>query len=82
MTNGTKYRVLMEFEKLVQQVDSALKSGGLITLPMGREEPGTPVTLNPQHVVIVKEGMLKFDVSRRTPILPPTRSTLFTWLAG
>jgi len=57
MTNGSKYRALVEFNTLVQQVDSALKSGGLLTLPMGFKEPGTPVTLNPQHIVVVIEGM-------------------------
>jgi len=56
MTNGTKYRVLVEFNELVQSVDSALKAGGLITLPMGIEEPGRPATINPQHVVRVIEG--------------------------
>jgi hypothetical protein len=53
MSNGTKYRVLVEFEELKQTVDQALKAGGLITLPMGINPPGTPVTLNPQHVVAV-----------------------------
>lgn len=57
MTNGDKYRVLVEFNELVKRVDSALREGGLITLPMGIKEPGNPVTLNPQHVVSVIEGM-------------------------
>jgi len=57
MTNGSKYRVLVEFEQLVQQVDGALKAGGLLTLPMGIDEPGIAVTLNPQHIVTVIEGM-------------------------
>jgi hypothetical protein len=56
MTNGTKYRVLVEFTELVQQVDTALKAGGLLTLPMGIKEPGNPVTINPQHVVQVING--------------------------
>lgn len=57
MTNGTKYRVVVEFNELVQRVDSALKTGGLLTLPMGIKEPGMPVTINPQHVVAVIDGM-------------------------
>ncbi|UOX89349.1 hypothetical protein MUY14_01515 [Amycolatopsis sp. FBCC-B4732] len=57
MTNGTTYRVLVEFRELVQLVDNALKTGGLITLPMGFEQPGNPRTINPQHIVSVVEGM-------------------------
>lgn len=57
MANGTKYRVLVEFGELVQSVDNSLKAGGLLTLPMGINEPGTPVTINPQHIVCVIEGM-------------------------
>ncbi|MEU0877353.1 hypothetical protein ABZ345_02040 [Lentzea sp. NPDC005914] len=57
MTDGSKYRVLVEFAELVQTVDAALKAGGLLTLPMGFELPGDPVTINPQHVVRVIEGM-------------------------
>jgi hypothetical protein len=34
-------------------VDGALKTGGLLTIPMGTEKPGNPVTINPQHVVVV-----------------------------
>jgi hypothetical protein len=51
MTNGTKYRVLLDFEELVRTIDQALKSGGLLTVPMGINRPGSPVTINPQHVV-------------------------------
>ena len=58
MTNGTKYRVLVQFNELVERVDAALKAGGLITLPMGIKEPGMPRTLNPQHVVAVIEGTM------------------------
>jgi hypothetical protein len=57
MTNGTKYRVLVNFPDLVQQVDGALKNGGLLTLPMGITEPGTPVTINPKQVITVIDGM-------------------------
>jgi hypothetical protein len=57
MTNGTKYRVLLKFPDLVAQVDAALKNGGLLTVPMGITEPGTPRTINPQHVVAVIDGM-------------------------
>jgi hypothetical protein len=51
MSDGTEYRVLLDFPELVQRVDAALKSGGLLTLPMGMNRPGNPVTVNPQHVV-------------------------------
>jgi hypothetical protein len=51
MSNGTKYRVLLPFDELVRVVDLALKDGGLLTVPMGIEEPGSPQTINPQHVV-------------------------------
>jgi hypothetical protein len=51
MSNGTKYRVLLPFDELVKAVDRALKDGGLLTVPMGIEEPGSPRTINPQHVV-------------------------------
>lgn len=57
MSNGTKYRALVEFNELVQSVDKALKAGGLLTLPMGIKEPGMPVTINPQHIVSVIDGM-------------------------
>lgn len=57
MTDGSKYRVLVEFTELVQTVDAALKAGGLLTLPMGIKPPGNPVTINPQHVVRVIDGM-------------------------
>ncbi|USX55838.1 hypothetical protein [Lentzea sp. HUAS12] len=57
MTDGSKYRVLVDFPELVRQVDDALKAGGLITLPMGIEKPGNPVTLNPRHIVRVIDGM-------------------------
>ena len=58
MTNGTTFRVLVEFAELVQKVDAALKTGGLITLPMGIQAPGNPVTINPQHVVRLVDGGL------------------------
>jgi hypothetical protein len=51
MSNGTKYRVLLPFDELVRAVDRALKDGGLLTVPMGIKEPGSPQTINPQHVV-------------------------------
>jgi hypothetical protein len=51
MTDGTDYRVLVDFPELVQILDTALKEGGLITLPMGMHRPGTPKVINPQHVV-------------------------------
>jgi hypothetical protein len=56
MTNGTKYRVLMDFEQLVQTVDQALKAGGLLTVPMGMKKPGSPGTINPQHIVAVERS--------------------------
>ncbi|MFS8097202.1 hypothetical protein LFM09_08670 [Lentzea alba] len=56
MTDGSKYRVLVEFTELVHTVDAALRAGGLLTLPMGIKAPGNPVTINPQHVVRVIEG--------------------------
>lgn len=51
MSDGTEYRVLMDFRQLIETIDSALKAGGLVTLPMGIARPGMPVTINPQHVV-------------------------------
>jgi hypothetical protein len=51
MSDGTEYRVLVDFPELLNMVDSALKAGGLLTLPMGMNRPGSPVTINPQHVV-------------------------------
>lgn len=51
MSDGTEYRVLMDFGQLLSTIDSALKAGGLVTLPMGMSRPGMPVTINPQHVV-------------------------------
>lgn len=57
MADGSKYRALVEFRQLVQLVDSALKAGGLLTLPMGIKALGNPVTINPQHIVAVIEGM-------------------------
>lgn len=51
MSDGSEYRVLIDFATLIQTVDSALKAGGLVTLPMGITKPGRPVTVNPQHVV-------------------------------
>jgi hypothetical protein len=51
MSDGSDYRVLMDFPQLLSTIDSALKAGGLVTLPMGISRPGSPVTVNPQHVV-------------------------------
>lgn len=56
MTNGTKYRVLIEFEQLVRTVDQALKAGGFLTVPMGIKKPGSPSTINPQHIVAVERA--------------------------
>ena len=56
MSNGTKYRVLLDFDELVQTVDRALKSGGLLTVPMGIKKPGNLSTINPQHIVAVEHG--------------------------
>jgi len=56
MTNGSKYRVLVEFDELVKRVDNALKVGGLLTVPMGIQEPGNLRTINPQQVISVIEG--------------------------
>jgi hypothetical protein len=51
MSDGTEYRVLLDFPELLKVVDAALKAGGLLTLPMGMSRPGNSVTVNPQHVV-------------------------------
>jgi hypothetical protein len=51
MSDGTEYRVLVEFKELVKVINSSLKRGELLTLPMGTDEPGAPVTINPQHIV-------------------------------
>jgi hypothetical protein len=51
MSDGSEYRVLMDFRQLLSTIDSALKAGGLVTLSMGMSQPGSPVTINPQHVV-------------------------------
>jgi hypothetical protein len=55
MSNGTKYRVLVDLKELIDMVDQALKTGGLMTVPCGTSKPGSPVTINPQHVVIVSD---------------------------
>ena len=55
MTNGTKYRVPMELDELVKVVDQALRSGGLLTVPLGYQMPGHPTTINPRHVVAIVE---------------------------
>jgi hypothetical protein len=57
MTNGSKWRVQVEYNDLVRRVDDALKAGGLLTVPMGIKEPGTLKTINPQHIIEVIEGM-------------------------
>lgn len=51
MSDGTEYRVLLDYQQLIGIIDSALKAGGLVTLPMGIKGPGSLVTINPQHVV-------------------------------
>ncbi len=51
MSSGTKYRVLLDFDKLVETVDKALKAGGLLTVPVGIKKPGSLQTVNPQHIV-------------------------------
>jgi hypothetical protein len=51
MVDGTEYRVLVDYRELLRVVDSAMKEGGLLTLPMGLSRPGSPVTINPQQVV-------------------------------
>jgi hypothetical protein len=51
MSDGTEYRVLVNFPEHLNTVDSALKAGGLLTLPIGMSRPGNPVTINPQHIV-------------------------------
>lgn len=55
MTNGTKYNVLVEYNQLCQLIDSALKQGGLLTLPMGHQSPGSPQVINPQHIVSIDD---------------------------
>lgn len=54
MTNGSKYRVLIDYDELVQKVDQALKEGGLMTVPMGMTKPGNMRTINPAHIVAVE----------------------------
>jgi hypothetical protein len=55
MSNGTKYRVPMELDALVKFVDEALKSGGLMSVPLGYQLPGHLTAINPQHVVAIVE---------------------------
>ena len=55
MSNGTEFRVLVDFPELVERIDSALKAGGLLTLPMGMTRPGRPRTINPGHVVALTD---------------------------
>jgi hypothetical protein len=55
MTNGTQYRVLLDFAELLETVDRALKAGGLLTVPMGMTKPGSPTTINPQHVIAITD---------------------------
>jgi hypothetical protein len=57
MSDGTKYRVLLELDELIEIVDTALKAGGLITVPMGIQKPGHPRTINPAHVIAVSDHM-------------------------
>jgi len=57
MSDGTEFRVLLDFDQLVQTLDQALKAGGLVTLPMGIRRPGDQVTVNPQHVVSLTNYM-------------------------
>jgi len=51
MSDGTEYRVLLDFPELLRTVDEALKAGRLLTLPMGISRPGNPVTVNPRQIV-------------------------------
>ena len=51
MTDGTEYRVLLDFTELIETINAALKRGELLTVPMGITRPGKPHTVNPQHVV-------------------------------
>jgi hypothetical protein len=51
MSDGTEYRVLVDFPELLRTVEAALKEGVLLTLPMGISRPGNPVTVNPQQIV-------------------------------
>lgn len=53
MTNGTKYRVLVDYDELVRTVDTALKEGGLLTVPMGITKPGNMQTINPAQIVAI-----------------------------
>lgn len=51
MSDGTEYRVLLDFPELLRTVDEALKAWRLLTLPMGISRPGNPVTVNPHQIV-------------------------------
>ena len=42
MADGTEYRVLVDYPELLRVVDSALKEGGLLTLPMGLGQAWKP----------------------------------------
>ena len=49
--------MLVELDEAQQIVESALKTGDLITVPLGRAKPGSLQTFNPEHVVAISDGM-------------------------
>jgi hypothetical protein len=57
MSDGTEFRVLLEFDELVKTLEEALHAGGLVTLPMGISKPGSPRVINPQQVVSLTNYM-------------------------
>jgi len=55
MSNGTEYRVLVPYQKLVDMINDALKTGELLTVPMGMSRPGKPQAINPRQIVAVDD---------------------------
>lgn len=55
MSNGTEYRVLVSYQKLVDMINDALKTGELLTVPMGIHPPGKPKAINPRQIVAVDD---------------------------
>lgn len=61
MSNGTEYRVLIDYNELIQKVDAALKEGGLMTVPMGMEKPGELQVINPAHIITIDNMQVDID---------------------
>lgn len=55
MANGTEYRVLVDYQPLVEMVNCALQSGELLTVPMGMYRPGKPEVVNPLQIVTINK---------------------------